>query len=166
MFNALIKKFTVIVIVLLLCLPHFTVITHAQFCDPLVDSNCLDGIDLGGDAEPGSGSSTSSGGSSATTNTASHSNGGNNPINIPETTGFSDIATFINNFSIYILPLSALGFAVCIIASGYVRMFSLGNSEQEKQSVNIAKYGAIGFAMIFFADLIVLLLGGVFKIVQ
>lgn len=111
----------------------------------------------------GSGSTNNNGGTN-NNNGGTGNNSGSGPITVPATTGFDTIGTLINNFSPLILPLSGIGFAASIIYSGYVRMFSLGNSEQEKLSINIAKYGAIGFALIFFSSLIVLLIGGIIKL--
>lgn len=110
-------------------------------------------------------------GENVTTPVGNNGNNGNNNggtssggLSVTNTVGFSNLADIINRLSVFIIPIAVIGFIACVIYSGYIRLFSAGDSNAEKKSMIVAKSAAIGFAIIFFANISLLLLSNILKL--
>lgn len=66
----------------------------------------------------------------------------------------ANIADAISRATAFVTPVAVLGFIGCVIYAGFIRLFSQGDAEKEKKSMRIATSGAIGFALVFGAKLI------------
>lgn len=75
--------------------------------------------------------------------------------------GFGTIAGLVNRASGFIQPLALIALVACIIAAGFIRLTSAGDSEKEQKSVKILVSAAIGFFIIVLAPLLVRIIGSI-----
>jgi len=74
---------------------------------------------------------------------------------------FGTISALINRVSGFVQPFALIALVGCIIAAGFIRLTSAGDSEKEQKSVKILTSAAIGFFIIVLAPLIVRIIGSI-----
>ncbi len=77
---------------------------------------------------------------------------------------FQNVSELLNRAGALILPLSVVGFTFCVLYAGYIRLFANGNSSAEQKSMKVASSAAIGFAVIFLANVLLIILTSVLKV--
>lgn len=83
------------------------------------------------------------------------------PPTIDNPLAFGTIAQLVNRASGFVQPLALIALVACIIAAGFIRLTSAGDSEKEQKSVKILVSAAIGFFIIVLAPLLVRIIGSI-----